>query len=249
MTKQANGIVPACTMRAFEPAVLDAEWLEERFGSDEAFGVWFEPVWVDGRLTDETYSVFPDGSSATVCTNYALHIQKSLPGHEVRVVGFSNERNPDCDAVREGWHPGGHDFAMIDGRWLVDPWVRLVAGERAQIVYDLTRDAEARAVAQTYGDPRLWTELCGDPPRDAWWDRTGLEAVIKIAAMNKATGKPNATGNSADDGKPTASWVVREKATGNVLFETFDRKKGRRDQYRQVRGDSYTEIPGEPEQN
>lgn len=23
----------------------------------------------------------------------------------------------------------------------------------------------------------------------------------------------------------TASWVIREKATGNVLFETFDKKK------------------------
>lgn len=36
----------------------------------------------------------------------------------------------------------------------------------------------------------------------------------------------------------TASWVIREKATGKVLFETFDRKK-----VEALNSDKYEAVP------
>ncbi|MBU2769153.1 hypothetical protein HAP94_24075, partial [Acidithiobacillus ferrivorans] len=168
--------------------------LEALFGSDEALGVRFvdhQGNEIPATEDADGQSVFPDDTSAITCTNYALQIRKGLPDHVVQIVGFENEHNPDCAVVREDWHPDGHDFAIVDHRWLVDPWARLVAGTRDQIVYDLQVDA--RLVAETYGDPLKW-ETTGENRRDmtdfSRWDRTGLDAVIEAyeAIRLKAAG-------------------------------------------------------------
>jgi len=163
---------------------LTREDLEALFGSDEAMGIVF--VNDDGEVIPNTpdadgQSVFPDGSSATNCTNYAEQIKQSLDGHDVQIVGFANESNPNCDVVREEWHPGGHDFAIVDYRWLVDPWARLVACVRDRIVYDLQDPKEARMVAELYGDPERWsfsgTSSIGHRDRFLDCDRRGLQRV------------------------------------------------------------------------
>jgi len=108
--------------------------LERRFGSDAAIGVHFEftligdgarpgPWILAAEQYDEAFaknpapfeecdvvSLMPDGTSATVCTNYAAHVARAFPGR-VRVVGFANEDNPNCRCAKEEFHPEGHDFA------------------------------------------------------------------------------------------------------------------------------------------
>ena len=109
-------------------------------------------------LTDEerqqvdVESMLPDGSSATCCTNYALLIQRMLPGR-VTVYGFANEENPTAEIVLEGLHPGGHDFAVVAGRYIVDPWLRLVAAYSDAFVFDLLDDK----TSVMYGPPDCWT--------------------------------------------------------------------------------------------
>lgn len=153
-------------------------YVETAFGSDAALGIRLR-VMEDGQglrfddlidLTDprapdiDAESVFPDGSSATQCTAYARIVQRDLEakGHRVAVVGFDCESNADCLAVEEEWHPCGHDFAIVDDRFLVDPWARLVAGVRDEIVYDLADPSEAAEAIRIYGHPARWAEL--DPP-------------------------------------------------------------------------------------
>lgn len=153
-------------------ATLLAE-LEQRFGSDAALGVYFEFDDTHNRLTmaecDEMYkrlgdampggqSFFPDGSSAVECTNYAVQVFRAYPGR-VRIVGFANEDNPTSKVAREEIHPGGHDFALLDERYLVDPWIRLVACEAQQIVYDLTDPVDAAVVLDTYGPQACWEHM------------------------------------------------------------------------------------------
>ncbi|MBU2761164.1 Eco57I restriction-modification methylase domain-containing protein [Acidithiobacillus sulfurivorans] len=162
-------------------------FLEERFGSDAAFGVQYINADTGEAISNEDISsyegdldsFFPDGS-ITNCTNYARHIQQALPAGAVQVVGFANEENSDCDVVREGWHPGGHDFAIVDHRYLVDPWAKLVAGVRQRIAYDLQDDQDAALVAQTYGSPESWVEIPEETylSRTYEWDRTGLDKVF-----------------------------------------------------------------------
>lgn len=139
--------------------------MEARFGSDQALGVWFQCE--DGRkLSAADYdalgdapdasSYLPHGGSACCCTDYAVHIFLAMPGR-VRIVGFANEDNPSSRVARELIHPGGHDFAILDGRFIVDPWPRLLPAAFDQMVFDLTDEADAALVLDIYGPQRCWS--------------------------------------------------------------------------------------------
>jgi hypothetical protein len=143
--------------------------MERLFGSDEALGVYFEvedggpPISVAeqkliynklGNHTPGLISYLRTGGSAVCCTDYAIQIFLELPGR-VRIHGFSNEENPTSRVAREQMHPGGHDFAVVDGRYIVDPWPRLVHGGFTQMVFDL--DDEKELVDDIYGPCDCWT--------------------------------------------------------------------------------------------
>lgn len=148
------------------------ETMEALFGSDEALGVWFSMD--DGsRLTlaehDALYarlgpampggcSMLANGGSAVCCTDYAAYIYQTLPGR-VEMFGFANEDNPTSRVAREEMHPGGHDYAVVDGRYIVDPWPRLVPGEFEQMVFDLQDPAEAALARDIYGPASCWTRM------------------------------------------------------------------------------------------
>lgn len=149
-----------------------AQFVEASFGSDAALNIEFELI--DGRRISleegdavfaalgnkcpDLVSVFADGTSATVCTNYAAHVFRALPGR-VAIFGFANKDNPSSRAAREEFHPEGHDFAVVDERFLVDPWVRLVAGVSQQMCFDFHDRRDAALVLDTYGPRACWERL------------------------------------------------------------------------------------------
>lgn len=146
--------------------------IEQRFGSDKALGVYLEDetgarytleegeqIWRElGDKGPDTTSYFPDGTYAVVCTNYAAQILYALPDR-TQIMGFANVDNPTSRVAKEEIHPGGHDFAVIDGRWLVDPWIRLVASEGDQICFDLHDEKDAAIVLRDYGPQSCWSRL------------------------------------------------------------------------------------------
>lgn len=145
------------------------EQMEHQFGSEAALGIHFvlETGWsLSAEDYDEycsstnnpavaAYSVFPDGTSAVCCTDYARQIYKAMPDRTV-IFGFTNTANPTSRVAREQYHPGGHDFAVVDDRYIVDPWVRLVAGRLLQIVFDLQDPLEAANALDIYGPRACW---------------------------------------------------------------------------------------------
>lgn len=140
--------------------------LNARFGSDEAMGIRF--FGADGVVygpneqipeNADVESRFPDMTSAVVCTNYAHQIARALYPRPVIIRGFANQDNPQSRVAREAIHPGGHDFAIVEGRFLVDPWIRLVACAAEQIVYDLEDPVDATAVRDLYGPAKCWSDL------------------------------------------------------------------------------------------
>lgn len=164
---------------------IDLALIERLFGSDEAIGVCFRLTeesgdeeiisssefearfgHLDHTLMPDTESLMPDGSSAVCCTNYARYVQSTLGalGHQVQVVGFANEDNPTSRCAMDEFHPGGHDFAIVDQQYLVDPWVRLVSGVEDQVFYDLNRSDDAKKAQEIYGPRSLWLPLsCNQP--------------------------------------------------------------------------------------
>lgn len=155
-----------------------AEEMESQFGSDEALGVTFSVMSSDAAIADMVLSVsefekmqtelgdampdcqsfFPDGSSAVCCTDYARQISQKLPGR-VQIFGFANEDNPTSRVALEELHPGGHDFAVVDDRYVVDPWVRLVLCEKGSIVFDMHDQDGAAEILRTYGPQSCWTRM------------------------------------------------------------------------------------------
>jgi len=152
------------------------EEMERRYGSDEAIGVRLRlddsaevitPAEYDRRYAalprgarPGSESLLPTGGSAVCCTEYACLIFKQLPGR-VQIFGFANENNPTSRVAREEIHPGGHDFAVVDDRFIVDPWLRLVAGVSEQIVFDLADPGDASLAADVYGPRQCWERLTG----------------------------------------------------------------------------------------
>lgn len=150
--------------------------LDEMFGTDEALGVVFlvdgcdEPVSPEAldkmfaglqkSEMPECRSVFRDGLDAICCTNYAIQVAKALPGR-TQIVGFANEDNPTSRVAREEIHPGGHDFAIVDGRYIVDPWIKLVAAESEQVVFDLCDPGDAAIALDIYGPRACWESMSG----------------------------------------------------------------------------------------
>lgn len=101
-----------------------------------------------GITEDEEGAKFANGSaagySAVVCTGFARAIRDKLGRSHVVVKGFHAWANP-CRISREY---GGHDFAIVDNRYIVDPWLTDVCGEECG-VFDLINDAIL--VGRTYG--------------------------------------------------------------------------------------------------
>ena len=96
---------------------------------------------------------FPDGSSSVVCTSFAYQV-KALYPNNAKVVGFNCTDNPvDHHEVKAC---DGHDFAVVDGRYIVDFWLRDVVGDAGPCVFDMTDGASADAIKHRYGDRSKW---------------------------------------------------------------------------------------------
>lgn len=149
--------------------------MERLFGTEEAVGLSFRLVdgsiisaaeydrrceglgWDDPRHPGGE-SVLANGGSGTCCTDYASLVYQRLPGR-VQIWGFANQSNPSSRIARERIHPGGHDFAVVDSRYIVDPWPRLVPGVFSQMVFDLQDPSDAALALDIYGPRERWRHM------------------------------------------------------------------------------------------
>ena len=118
------------------------------------------------------------GHSGVQCTGFACAIQDKLGKGRVKVVGFSDEANPGTVfGGNKGFkeiapQADGHDFAVLDDRYIIDPWLTEFADSK-QGVFDLQDPGDAEAVRGIYGDPSRWESAGGDTrkvelPRSSW---------------------------------------------------------------------------------
>jgi hypothetical protein len=142
--------------------------METTFGTDEAMGVFFtfedsdehitlqqhQTLWnIMGDSMPGMISRLPLGGSAVCCTDYAIEIFHRLPGR-VQIFGFACEDNPTSKFALEDLAQG-HDFAVVDGRYIVDPWPRLVPMCFNQMIFDL-QDPQT---FEYYGPKECWRRM------------------------------------------------------------------------------------------
>jgi hypothetical protein len=137
--------------------------LKEMFASEESIGI--KQLDYSTGETEEEFkksghrrefddiAMLPDGfamGNCGYCTDYVI---RTL-GEGYR-YGFSYEDNPVAEKEIES--VGGHDFAVIQGRYIVDIWVSLFAGVTEQVVYDMRDKADEKAITHIFGDPNKWS--------------------------------------------------------------------------------------------
>lgn len=126
----------------------DISELEAFYGDEEHFCITQE---------DGSCATFPDGTAWAICSNWACYVRR-LEGPDAVIFGFAGEDNPTSEISRLA---DGHDFAVLDGRWIIDPWVKHVEALSDRCVFDLSDPADAPLITRIYGDQAAWTENDG----------------------------------------------------------------------------------------
>jgi len=124
----------------------------------------------------EAIAVFEE--RAAQCTGQARLVRR-IEGERVCLFGFSNGNNPGTIVDDPDDPEEGHHFAVLDGRFIVDPWMHSMSldGKEAigRAVFDLADPEDAGVVAACYGDRSTWVRL-EDHERGA--DRESLPAFF-----------------------------------------------------------------------
>lgn len=191
--------------RIAELEKVNAKAAEASFGERNA-ALSAEDLALEGELTIIAGRLEADmmsrGLSDTHCTTCAGYVQMELGRGEV--WGYEHSRNP---TARLGQFEGGHDFLIVDNKFLVDTWGVNSEVRLPQPVLHLVRDAEI--IRAFYGDPDTWSHL-GEYGPESWHPRevsfpqeAGWDGVL-------AAGRGAAQAKGGIELDRSASQVVRD---------------------------------------
>jgi len=123
--------------------------------------------------TDSDEWQFLDGSACAVCTCSAKLVARRFDG---LVLGYHSLNNPNAAIGLPNWD--GHDFTLIDGRWLADYWAWRVEKVITKPIFDLSNEVDHKEVTRLYGTPLNWSmvELNSIKPDGRGLDPTGEHA-------------------------------------------------------------------------
>jgi len=199
ITESADEAVEENTAASHRMEDLEQTFI--RFGSGEELDEFY-------RIDVEDFGDYQESKfrrndySGTQCTGYACEIQEQLGEDRVKVVGFSDSDNPGTifDGSDATLRPAadGHDFAVVDDRYIVDPWLTEFT-ESPRGVFDLQDPADAEMIARVYGDPEVWTPSGGDTRA------VNLEApspTLEAPNINVATGARTVDPSTLNMGVP-----------------------------------------------
>ena len=129
---------------------------------------------------------FPDGTACGLCTSSAIQVARQFDG---LVVGYYSNDNSTAE-IRLPNHDG-HDFALINDRWLVDYWAWHVEGLVASPIFDLSNDADRREVTRLYGSTVKWKPLdqhSTEAMAEDWTQQENTHALTTYLTMMRREG-------------------------------------------------------------
>jgi len=112
-------------------------------------------------VDEDECHIFPTGRAFFICTNWANLTRRYFGEGRTVVMGYLHENN-ETSAISAQYE--GHDFAVLDGRYIIDGWLTGVGLERpgraTPGLYDLQNEDDAAEIARLYGNQAVW-ELSG----------------------------------------------------------------------------------------
>lgn len=110
-----------------------------------------DPAHIPDRFNRrEQCFVFPDGWASGICTNWMRYVRRLLGPDRVEFHGFTGNGSW-VDRMA-----GGHDFALVDGRYVVDGWSMHVADLTETAVLDLEDEGDAAIARELLGERSTW---------------------------------------------------------------------------------------------
>lgn len=119
--------------------------------------------------------VFPDTKPWFACWAWGDYVRR-LHGARAWLYGFDDLDNPHSSIAADC---GGHHFALLDGRFVVDGWLANVEGLVGGAAFDLLDPADALEVRRFYGPPEFWWENLRMRDREIAIDREPREQRVK----------------------------------------------------------------------
>jgi hypothetical protein len=116
--------------------------------------------YVNALCAEEEYDenegcwIFRGGGSCCCCTDSAIKVAKYFGG---RVVGYFMVNNRQASISADNY--GGHNFALIDDRFVVDYWSYRVARLIKKPVLDLRIKGDRVLAKLLYGDRDSWEDV------------------------------------------------------------------------------------------
>ena len=101
---------------------------------------------------EEELWLFRNGGQCGVCTDSAMRLAAQFGGV---VIGYFASDNPSA-AIGEPI-TAGHDFAIIDERWVVDYWSWRVTDLMSNPILDLHVRSDRHMVHRLFGDTAQWS--------------------------------------------------------------------------------------------
>lgn len=159
--------------------------LEEMFASEKVIGVYQTDH--DTGLTEDEFKAegytrefegvtyLPDHTIMFICTNSADYVVTKL-GEGAR-YGFASEDNPT--ATHSEVKGGGHDFAVLRKRFIVDLWISHYTGCETKVVYDLWDKKDHEKIREIFGDPATWS--CYDPIAKKGYEPDSMPENMKVS--------------------------------------------------------------------
>ena len=173
--------------------------LAEMFKDDKACGVYVSTEFHPG----EEWAMLPTHHEMGNCTNCARYAVKRVG--RGRVFGFFSEDMPNY-TYDEVLNCGGHDFAVIDDRYIVDLWLSLYAGKEKQTVYDMKDPRDIPKIKKIYGDPAYWKDMSKGELNPVTGYRTAIARVSPPAPLQLLHDRGLLKGRTLDFGSGRGHW-------------------------------------------
>jgi hypothetical protein len=157
-----NPAVRDSDRRAAEAAAL-RQSLEAHYSNEGNFAVV--------KPSDDRGTIFPDGHYWAMCTTWAAYVRR-LEGPRAKLYGIDSDDIPESEIVD---FYGGHDFAVVDDRFIVDGFAVNVFGCSRQAVFDLQDPADAPDIRRLFGDPSRWLDKCRNVGLERYIDKESIE--------------------------------------------------------------------------
>lgn len=173
--------------------------LAEMFKDEKACGIYYSDIYHEG----EEWAMLPTHQEMGKCTNCAWYVVKRIG--RGRVMGFYAENMPNYtyEPVRDCF---GHDFAVIDDRYIVDLWLSLYAGKEKQTVYDMKDPQDIPKIKKIYGDPAYWKDMSKGELNPVTGYRTAIARVSPPAPLQLLHDRGLLKGRALDFGSGRGHW-------------------------------------------